>query len=93
MKTAAFAAFALSVLLCGPALAAAPDYRIVNRIKVPDSGFGYTTFDFASGCVLLVLPQGAGTVRIVDGASDKSLADIPAGKGPECGLRPTATAG
>ena len=120
MKAASFAGLALSALLSVSALAAAADYKVIDRIKVPDGGFDYATFDPATGRVLmtrtdfttvidaktgkvsqldnaapghmavpvpgtslLVLPQRPGTVRIVDGATDKVLADIPAGKGPD----------
>ena len=53
MKTAPFAVFAFATLLCASAFGAAADYRIVNRIKVPDGGFDYATFDSANGRVLL----------------------------------------
>jgi DNA-binding beta-propeller fold protein YncE len=96
------------------------DYKIVDRIKVPDGGFDYATFDTATGRVLMArtdfttvidsktgkvsqlasaarahmtlpvpgttlaaLPQREGTVRIVDMATDKVLADIPAQKNPD----------
>jgi DNA-binding beta-propeller fold protein YncE len=120
MKTGHLAGLALSAILSATAFAAEPNYRIVDRIKVPDGGFDYATFDAATGRVLmartdfttiidaktakvsqlnsaapghmalpvpgtslLVLPQRPGMVRIVDMASDKVLADIPAGQNPD----------
>src|SRR6266566_1933231 len=107
-------------LLTTPAFAADPNDRIVDRIKLPDGGFDYLTFDSAAGRVLiartdfttaidtktgklsqlasaahghmaiaipgttlLVLPQGAGKVRVADAATDMVLADIPAGMNPD----------
>ena len=120
MKPLPLIGLVLSVALTGPALAADFNYKIVDRIKVPDGGFDYATFDSVNGRVLiartnfttvidaktgkvsqlasaahghmaiaipgttlLVLPQGAGMIRIADGATDKVLADIPGGKGPD----------
>jgi len=120
MKTLPLIGLVLSVALTAPALAADPSYRIVDRIKLPDGGFDYVTFDSAMGRVLiartdfttaidaktgklsqlasaahghmaiaipgttlLVLPQGAGKVRIADAATDMVLADIPAGMNPD----------
>jgi DNA-binding beta-propeller fold protein YncE len=105
------------VAFASPALA---EYKIVQRIKVPDGGFDYATFDAATGRVLMArtdfttvidaktgkvsqldsaarahmtlpvpgttlaaLPQREGNVRIVDMATDKVLADIPAQKNPD----------
>jgi DNA-binding beta-propeller fold protein YncE len=100
--------------------ATAPNYKILDRIKVQDGGFDYATFDAATnriymarpdlttvidvktgkvsdlksavrghivlpipGTTLAVLTQRTGTVRIVDLATDKALADLPAGKNPD----------
>jgi DNA-binding beta-propeller fold protein YncE len=109
--------FGLAALIGAPAHAApSVNYRIVERIKVPDGGFDYATFDAPTGHVymprgafttvievttgtasrlasgvadhialpipgttLLVLTQRRGTIRIADAASDKVLADLPAG--------------
>ena len=49
-RTAAFAGLLLTVAFVTPGLA---DYRIVDRIKVPDGGFDYATFDSATGRVLM----------------------------------------
>jgi len=113
--SAAFLAFASLVQA-----ATAPDYKIVDRIKAPDGGFDYATFDPARGRVLMartnfttvidvktgklsqlasaalahmalpipgttlvVLPQRKGTVSIADTATDKVLAELPAGKNPD----------
>src|SRR5438067_6695490 len=44
----------VSALLCaGTALAAAADYHVLQRIKVPDGGFDYATFDAATGRILM----------------------------------------
>jgi YVTN family beta-propeller protein len=120
MKTRLLAGMALSAMLAATAFAAESNYKIVERIKVPDGGFDYATFDSATGRVLMaradfttvidaktgkvsqlnsaapghmavpvpgtsliVLPQRPGMVRIVDMASDKMLADIPAGQNPD----------
>ena len=115
---AANAALLVALFACvSPALA---DYKIVQRIKVPDGGFDYATFDASTGRVLMArtdfttvidaktgkvsqldsaarahmtlpvpgttlaaLPQREGNVRIVDMATDKVLADIPAQKNPD----------
>ena len=112
---------AATLAYASPALAAEQtNYRIIERIKVPDGGFDYATFDAATGRVymprgafttvidaktrkvsqfasgesnhialpvpgtnLIVFTQGGkGVVRIVDKATDKTLADLPAGKNP-----------
>jgi DNA-binding beta-propeller fold protein YncE len=101
------------------ALAADANYRVVERIKVPDGGFDYATFDRATGRVLmtrtdfttavdaktgrvsqlsagaghmavpvagtslLVIPQRPNNVRIIDEATDKLVADIPAPGAPD----------
>jgi YVTN family beta-propeller protein len=120
MKSKLCAGVALSVLFFATAFAADANYKIVQRIKVPDGGFDYATFDASTGRVLMartdfttvidtksgkvsqlnsaapghmalpvpgstlvVLPQRPGMVRIVDTASDKMLADIPAGQNPD----------
>ena len=109
-----------SALLCATtALAAAADYHVLQRIKVPDGGFDYATFDTATGRVLmtrtdfttavdaktgrvsqlnsgaghmavpvpgtslLVIPQRPDNVRIIDAATDKLVADIPAAGAPD----------
>jgi DNA-binding beta-propeller fold protein YncE len=120
MKTKLLASMVFCAILPAAAFAADPSYKVVDRIKVPDGGFDYATFDSATGRVLMsrtdfttaidvktgkvsqlnsaapghmalpvpgttliVLPQRPGMVRIVDVASDKTLADIPAGKNPD----------
>lgn len=109
--------FVTGIALSNSALAA--EYKIVERIKVPDGGFDYATFNPATGQVfmprgsyttvidvktnkvsqlangaadhialpvpgtsLLVLTQRQGTIRILDAASDKIVADLPSGKNP-----------
>ncbi len=120
MKVVPIASLVLSVAFAAAALAAAPSYKVVDRIKVGDGGFDYATFDRATGRVLLartnyttaidaktgkvselmsaasghmalpvpgttllVLPQGKGMIRIVDGATDKVVADLPGGMNPD----------
>ncbi len=54
MKAIHIAGLALAVSLAGPALGAAvPAYKIVDRIKVPDGGFDYASFDPATGRVYM----------------------------------------
>src|SRR6266849_2767334 len=53
MKTLSAIGLVLSVALTTPAFAAEPAYKIVDRIKVPDGGFDYATFDPATGHVLM----------------------------------------
>src|SRR5215470_17999853 len=121
MRSRAIAANALWLMLfAGFVPPAYADYKIVDRIRVPDGGFDYATFDPATGRVLMARPdsttvieartgkvsqlnsasaahitlpvpgttlaalaQREGKVRIVDMASDKVLADIPAQKNPD----------
>ena len=51
MKFFRLAGIALAFGLAAPALAAAPAYRLIDRIKVPDGGFDYLAFDADSGHV------------------------------------------
>jgi len=53
MKIVPVASLVLSVAFAAAALAAAPSYKLVDRIKVGDGGFDYATFDRATGRVLL----------------------------------------
>ena len=43
----------LSVAFAGSSLAAAPNYKVVDRIKVGDGGFDYAVFDTANGRALI----------------------------------------
>src|ERR1700687_333909 len=120
MKIASLLGLVLCATLTTPALAAEPAYKIVDRIKVPDGGFDYATFDAARGRILMartdfttvidtktgklsqlnsaasghmalpipgttliLLPQRRGTIRIVDGATDMMLGEVPGGKNPD----------
>ena len=60
------AILALGAALCSlssyPVVAADTNYRIVQRIKVPDGGFDYATFDTATGRVYM--PRGTFTTVI-----------------------------
>ena len=53
MKTIWLGAIILSLAVPVAALAAAPDYKVVERIKIPDGGFDYVTFDSATGRVYI----------------------------------------
>src|SRR3977135_179469 len=53
MKTLSLLGFVVSVALTAPAFAAEPAYKIVDRIKVPDGGFDYATYDAAKGRILM----------------------------------------
>jgi hypothetical protein len=53
VKTRLLVGIALSAILSSAALGAETNYRIINRIKVPDGGFDYATFDAATGRVLM----------------------------------------
>ena len=53
MKTLSIIGLVLAASLTAPALAADPAYKIVDRIKVPDGGFDYATFDAARGRILM----------------------------------------
>ena len=57
MKLIAIGSLVLTVALAAPALGAAPNYKIVDRIKVQDGGFDYATFDAANGRVLMARPD------------------------------------
>ena len=79
---------ASAALLAGASLAHAvdaPNYRIVDRIKVPDGAFDYATFDAAAGRVYM--PRGAFTTvidvktgkasQLASGASDHIALLVP----------------
>ena len=54
MKAITITGLMLSVAFSATALAAAaPNYKIVDRIKVQDGGFDYATFDAANGRILM----------------------------------------
>lgn len=71
------------LLFASPSLAA--DYKIVERIKVPDGNFDYATFNAASGKVYM--PRGAFTTvidvktnavsQLANGASDHIALPVP----------------
>ncbi len=120
MKAIPVASLLLTVAVSAVAYAAAPNYHVVDRIKVGDGGFDYAVFDTANnraliartnytvaidgktgkvsqlssavaghmaipipGTDLLVLPQGKGSVLIVNGKTDTKVAELPAGKAPD----------
>jgi len=53
MHTIRFASLAFSILLVVPSWAAAPAYRIIDRIKVGDGRFDYAVFDDATNRVYM----------------------------------------
>jgi hypothetical protein len=53
MKTTPIAGLVLCALMSAAANAASVNYRVTDRIKVPDGGFDYATFDPATGRVLM----------------------------------------
>src|ERR1700681_1041714 len=58
MKAIPVASLILSVAFSATAFAAAaPNYKIVDRIKVQDGGFDYATFDAANGRILMARPN------------------------------------
>jgi DNA-binding beta-propeller fold protein YncE len=57
VKQIAIATLILSVGFGASAFAAAPNYKIVDRIKVQDGAFDYATFDAANGRVLMARPD------------------------------------
>jgi DNA-binding beta-propeller fold protein YncE len=68
-----------------PAASLAAEYKIIDRIKVPDGGFDYATFNAASGKVYM--PRGSFTTvidvksgavsQLANGASDHIALPIP----------------
>jgi YVTN family beta-propeller protein len=48
-----FASIAFAIAFSTAAFAAAPNYKIVDRIRVPDGGFDYATFDSSTGRVYM----------------------------------------
>jgi hypothetical protein len=79
------AAAALIALATPTRAADAPRYRIVERIKVPDGGFDYATFDAATGRVYMprgdfttIIDAKTGKVsQLASGASDHIALPIP----------------
>ena len=57
MKAISATTLVLSLAFGASAFAAAPSYKIVDRIKVQDGGFDYATFDAANGRILMARPN------------------------------------
>ena len=53
MKAQLLAGMMLSVIFSPAAVGAESNYKIIDRVKVPDGGFDYATFDSATGRVLM----------------------------------------
>ena len=66
MKALSLAALIAGLAATGPATAA--DYHVIQRIKVPDGGFDYATFDAATGRVLMARTD---STTVIDAASGK----------------------
>ena len=77
------ASLLLSVAFSASALAAAPNYKIVDRIKVQDGNFDYATFDAANGRVLMARPNLTTVIDVKTGkvselkAADKGHIAMP----------------
>ena len=67
MKAISIASLLLSVGVAAVAFAAAPQYKIVDRIKVQDGGFDYATFDPATNQVLMARPNFTTTIDVKTG--------------------------
>ena len=67
MKAISIATLLLSVGVAAAAYAAAPAYKIVDRIKVQNGGFDYATFDPATGQVLMARPNFTTTIDVKTG--------------------------
>ncbi len=68
MKMVSVIGLVLSVTLTTPALAAEPAYKIVDRIKVPDGGFDYATFDAVKGRILMARTDFTTVIDVKTGA-------------------------
>jgi len=67
VKAISIASLLLSVGVAAVAFAAAPQYKIVDRIKVQDGGFDYATFDPATNQVLMARPNFTTTIDVKTG--------------------------
>ena len=67
MKAISIASLLLSVGAAAAAYAAAPQYKIADRIKVQDGGFDYATFDPATNQVLMARPNFTTTIDVKTG--------------------------
>jgi YVTN family beta-propeller protein len=67
VKAISVATLMLSVGMAATAMAAAPNYKIVDRIKVQDGGFDYATFDAATNQVLMARPTLTTTIDVKTG--------------------------
>jgi DNA-binding beta-propeller fold protein YncE len=120
LRFSLFLSVALIAFAAQPRAAEQTNYKIVDRIKVPDGAFDYANYDPGTGRIYmaradfttvidpktgkvselksasrghmalplpgttqLLLPQRAGTIRMVDAATDTVVADFVAGKNPD----------
>ncbi len=68
MRAIRSASVLLSVILAAPVLAAAPAYKITDRIKVPDGGYDYATFDAATNRVYMARTTFTTVIDVKTGA-------------------------
>ncbi len=68
MRAIRNACLTLAVLLTVPVWAAAPAYKIIDRIKVPDGRFDYATFDPATNRVYMSRPDFTTVIDVKTGA-------------------------
>src|SRR5258706_4790557 len=78
MKVIPVASLVLSVAFAAAALAAAPSYKLVDRIKVGDGGFDYATFDRATGRVLLARTDYTTVIDAKTGKVSQLMSPAPA---------------
>jgi DNA-binding beta-propeller fold protein YncE len=71
VKTISIATLMFSVGITAAAFAAAPQYKIIDRIKVQDGTFDYATFDSATGKVLMARPNFTTTIDVKTGKVDE----------------------
>jgi DNA-binding beta-propeller fold protein YncE len=67
VKAISIATLLLSAGVAAAAFAAAPQYKITDRIKVQDGGFDYATFDAATNQVLMARPNFTTTIDVKTG--------------------------
>ena len=68
MKSVRVASSILALMLSATAFAAAPAYKIIDRIKVPDGGFDYANFDPATNRVYMARTTFTTVIDVKTGA-------------------------
>src|SRR3981189_2428736 len=78
MRAISAASFLVSVAFAATAFAAAaPSYKIVDRIKVQDGGFDYATYDATNGRILMARPT---LTTVIDTKTGK-VSELASAKG------------